>query len=181
MLVINPFIFQQGLGEGREGRESSLTQDVGDPPLDPFDHPIGLRVTRLDQAMLNVLGTADLVKRMSPRWGALPRGTKPISKFFSVIREDLLDYEEGLLEKPRQERPRNLRRPLRVDFEIDSSGGSINGRKQIAGLCLIGHPRSMFHIDVDKARIIRLKALDRWRGAFLDRKYGFQIRHPMSL
>ena len=76
MLGINPFILQEGLGEGLEGRESRLTQDVGDPPVEPFDQPIGLRVTGLDQAVLNVLGATNLVKRMSPRWVPLPRGTK---------------------------------------------------------------------------------------------------------
>jgi len=50
-------------------------QHVCDPPVDPFDHPIGVGVTQLNQVMVNALGTTDLVKGLSPRWRSLPRGT----------------------------------------------------------------------------------------------------------
>lgn len=75
MLVIDLFIVHDGLSESRDGWEPCLVQYVCDPPVDPFDHLIGVGVTRLDQVIVNALGTTDLVKRLSPRWRSLPRGT----------------------------------------------------------------------------------------------------------
>ncbi len=180
MLVIDLFIFQEGLREGRKGGESRLTQDVRDPPVEPFDHPIGWGVTRLDQAMVNALGTADLLKGMAPCRLPLPRSAKPVGQFLPVIREHLLDDEGGLLEKTSQECPRNLGRPTRMDFKGDPPGGAINGCEQIAGFGLIRHAWQVLHIDMDKPRIIRLEAFDGCGGPFLDRNQRLQIGDPRA-
>ena len=123
--MIDLSIFQESLGKGLEGGEPSLTQHVRDSSVEPLDHPIGLRVTRFDQLMVNALSAADLIKGMPPCWLPLSCGTQPIGTLFPVIREHLLDEEWGLLEETGQERPRNFGRPLRVDFQRDPPGGLI--------------------------------------------------------
>ena len=141
MLVINQFIFREGLREGLESGEPCLMQDFGDPTVEPFDHPIGLGATRLNQPMVDALSAADLVKGMPTRRSPLTRRTKSIGKLLPIVRKDLLDDEGDLLEETGQEGPRNLGGPPRMGFEIDPPGGSINRREEIARLGLIGHSR----------------------------------------
>ncbi len=81
--------------EGGGGVEAVGTQDVGDASVEAFDHAVGLRDSRLDQVVFDVVASADPIEGMGTGWLALAGGAEAVGKFLAVVGEDLADRGGG--------------------------------------------------------------------------------------
>ena len=75
---------ERGLQVGRAA-ELEGTQELGDPTVEPFDHPIRLGRPGGRQAVFRTDGGASLVEHMFARGGAFPGPRKPVREFFPIV------------------------------------------------------------------------------------------------
>ena len=70
-----------------------LLEDIFNSTIESFHHPVCLRVSWLDQAVLDTMIGTNFIKQVVACWLPLASCTVAISKFFAIISENLVDSE----------------------------------------------------------------------------------------
>ena len=86
MLVVEPHVALNGMAQVFTGAETVGGQDFADPAVEAFDHAVGLRVTRLGQAVFDVQCGTQPVKLMVAT-GLFLFVEQPIGEFAAIICE----------------------------------------------------------------------------------------------
>ena len=84
MLIVEPDIAFDGAAQVFAGLETIRRQHVGDPAVEAFDHAVGLRVSRLGQAMFDTQCDTEPIKRMFAA-GLLLLVEQAIGEFTTVV------------------------------------------------------------------------------------------------
>lgn len=83
----------QGVFEGFPGAEAVGGQHLGDESVEALDHAAGLRVCRLDQAMVDGVLGAEAIDGMAAGGLALVGGAEAIGELLAVVGEYGADLE----------------------------------------------------------------------------------------
>jgi len=87
VLVIDLDVAFDGIGQVLGGVEAGGGQNVGDAPVEAFDHAVGLGSSRFGEPVLDAVVGTDPIEGMGTGRLALAGGTEAISKFLAVVGE----------------------------------------------------------------------------------------------
>lgn len=175
VLIVELDVAGDGIAQVLAGAESSGIEDLGDAAVEALDHAVGLRMSGLDESVIDGVLGADLVEGMMAGGVALSGSTEAVRELLAVIGEDLGDLEGSGLDQAFEEGAGVGGGLGRQDFEVDPAGGAVDGGEEILACALIGHLGQVFDIDVHEAWRVVLEALGRCLRALLA---GYQVREP---
>ena len=72
-------------------------EHIGNAPIEALDHAVGLRRPRLGQAVLDAQGLTQLIKLMRSTGLALSAAKQTVSELFSVVCQQLADFDRARL------------------------------------------------------------------------------------
>lgn len=84
-MIVQPLVLGKYLIQMFAAMEMRGANNIGNAPIEPLHHAIGLRVLWIDQSMLNAMHGANFFERMLACWPTLPIGNKAVGKLFSVV------------------------------------------------------------------------------------------------
>ena len=180
MLIVELHIAYQGVAQVFAGPEAGGGQHLADTTVESLDHAIGLGVSRLDEAVGDVVPGADLIEGMAPGRRALSGGAEAVGELLAVIGEHRGDRERRGLDQAFEEGAGMVGAFGRQDLDVDPARSAVDGGEEVLAAVLIGHLRQVLHIDVHETRFVVLERLGR-RG--LGRFAWHQIRqsgHPVA-
>jgi len=91
VVIIEPDVPKNRVFETLGGIEAMGRQDLADPAIEALDHAVGLWVPGLDEAMIDAIEGAGLVKRVcAPRLAFAPR-TEAIGELLAIVSQDTRD------------------------------------------------------------------------------------------
>ena len=99
MLIIQPFIAFEGVYQFSGGAKDSVVEHLGDAPVEAFDHTDGMGAVRVNEVVVDAVGSAELLKLMLAGKGTLAGGTEAVGELFAIIRQNLGNFERGSLEQ----------------------------------------------------------------------------------
>ena len=158
--------------------ESVRLQYIGNATVETFNHAVGARRFRLDQAVLNVQLLACLVKHVLAAGLALTAGKQPIGELRAIVGQHLGDPDRASLVHCLQKGLGIGCRLAALDLHEHPARGPVDGHKQIAALAFIGHLGQVLDVHMHIARFIELEALGRFFG--LLGQQGLEIAHAMA-
>ena len=155
-MIIEPYLAAQGVRQALGGIEAGGGQHLAYAAIEALDHAVSLRMTGLDQAVVDAVLRAGAVEAMTPGGIAFAGGAEAIGKFLAVIGQDLLHREGRLRDESLEKGGRIRRRFLAENLHIHPARGAIDADEEIAMGGLVGHLRQILDIDMDEARFIIL-------------------------
>ena len=120
-------VCRKDLFEFRRGWESGGFQDVGDPPVEAFDHPVRAGGVGLDEAVLDAVPFAGLVEGVFAGGRALAAATEAVGEFLAVVGEHLDDPERTGRDEPLEEASGRLGLLVTENLDVDPARGPVDG------------------------------------------------------
>lgn len=97
MVVVQPYKPVQCLAQVLGTIEVVRAQHLAEPPIETFDHTVGLWCLGLGQSMFNAQALAQLVKLVLSRRLTAATAKQPVGELFTVVCEDGANLERRSL------------------------------------------------------------------------------------
>ena len=136
-------------------------QDIGNAPVEAFDHAIGSGCPGLGQPVLYAQLLAQLVELMVATGLALTTGKEAIGELLAVVGQHSGDLDRAGLVQGMEEGPSAGGRLVAFDLHEHPARRPVNGHKQVAALGFVLHLRQVLHIHVQVARLVAFERLVR--------------------
>ena len=130
-----------------------ILDGFGDPPIEALDHAVGLRMERLDEAVLDLSGGTKAIEGMVP--GGFVLGFvlhvdgEAVGELRAIVGKDGVNRVREGIEEPLETSSDGGRITSEDNLDVDEAGGSIDGDEGVALGSLQG--RQMLQIDMDEA------------------------------
>ena len=99
-MIIPAHLAAQGVRQALGRIAAGGGQHRADPAIAALDPAVGLGMTGLDEAVVDVVALASAIKAMTPGGIAFAGGTKAIGKLLTIIGQHLLDLEGRFIDEP---------------------------------------------------------------------------------
>jgi len=151
---------------------------VTDPAIEALDHPVGLRLARWVQSVLNPQILVQHLKLMISTGLMFMRGKQSIGELFSVVGEQSGDLDRTCFVQGIQKAAGAGRTLVLCDLHTHPARCPINRHKQVASRGLVSHLRKILDVYLHDARHVAFKGLVNQRGGF--RFERSQVPHAMA-
>ena len=121
VLIIDLDVAFDGIGQVLGGVEAGGGQNVGDAPVEAFDHAVGLGSSRFGEPVLDAVVGTDPIEGMDTGRLALAGDTEAISKFLAVVGEHPADRERSFINQARKKVARGGCRLVLKDLHVNPS------------------------------------------------------------
>ena len=179
-MIIPSNIAGQGLFQVGGGLEAGGRQHLADAAIEALDHTVSLRMTRLDEPVVDPVVIADAIEAMTPGWIAFARSAAAIRKRLAVIRQDGWDFERRFIDETLENSAGIFGGFLVQDLHVNPPGGAINGDEQIPMRGFVRQLRQILDIGVNETRLIILKGFKRLVVALLLGAQGLEISNALA-
>ena len=102
-MMIQAHIAAQGVLQALGRIEAGGGQHRADAAIAALDPAVGLGMTGLDEAVVDVVALASAIKAMTPGGVTFAGGAEAIGEFLAIIGQDFLHREGGLRDESLQE------------------------------------------------------------------------------
>ena len=102
-MIIPAHLAAQGVRQALGRIAAGGGQHRADPAIAALDPAVGLGMTGLDEAVVDVVALASAIKAMTPGGIAFAGGAAAIGEFLAIIGQDFLHLEGGLRDESLQE------------------------------------------------------------------------------
>jgi len=157
-MVVDVGILHQGPFQVLTAAEAGGFEDLGDPTVEAFDHPVGLRAFGWDEAVLDAMALAGLVEKVAAGRFTFPGGAEAVGKLLAVVGQDLGDVEGGLGDQAVEEGGGDLGFLGGMDLQVDPTTGPVDGDEEVTAPALVGHLGQVLDVDVDEPGFVVLEA-----------------------
>ena len=178
-MIIPPYLAAEGVRQALGRIAAGGGQHRADAAIAARDPAVSLRMTGLDEAVIDAVAIAGAVAAMTPGGITFTGGAEAIGKFLAVIGQDLLHREGRLREESLQKTGRIHGGFLAEHLHLHPARGAIDADAQIAMGVFVRHPRQLLDIDRDEARLIILKGFLGLIVVFWRRDQGLEIRDAL--
>ena len=177
-MVVQGYVAQQCLLQIQPTLEAMAFEDIGNSPIEAFDHAIGARRSGLGQPVFNAQAGTQQIELMLSCGLARSRCKKPICELLAVVGEHLLNAHRTSLVHCIEKRFGTGRGLVLLDLHEHPAGSAVDGHEQVAPAALILHLWQVLQIDVQVSRLVSLECLAHRCGLLgLER---IEIAHPMA-
>ena len=178
-MIIAPYLAAQSVRPVLGCIEAGGGQHRADAAIAALDPAGGLGLTGLEPPVVAAVASAGAVAAMTPGGITFTGGAAAIGKLLTLIGQDLLHREGGLRDESLAKSGRMGRRFLAENRHIPPARGALDADEARAMCVFVRHPRQLFDINVDEARLIILKGFPRLIRVFRRRDQGLEIRDAL--
>ena len=167
-MIVQRDIPQQGLLHIQSGVETVGVKHIADTAIEPLDHAVRFRCSRLGQTMFDIEYATQQVKFMIAAGLACARGEQAVRELLAIVGQQFSDLNRTCLVQRMQKRPSGGGSLVVLDGDKYPARGAVNGHKQIPSARLVGHLGQVLDIHVQIARLVAFEGLVRhwWDSRF---------------
>lgn len=178
LAVVQSHVTHQGLLQILPTVKAMRLENIGNAPVEAFDHATGSGRSGLREAVLDAQAVALLIKLVLARGFALTAGKQPVGELLAVVGQQFSDLQRTRLVHGIEERFRTGCSLVPLDRHEHPARGAVDGHEQIAPLRLLSHLGQVLHVHVQVARLVALEAFVRLAGR--GRLQVVQVAHAMA-
>ena len=146
LLVVERLVTLAGDPKVFARAEMLAGQDLTDAAVEAIDHPVSLRVARIDQMMLDTQQHALAIERvLIGRFFRL--AGEAVSKLTAVARQQFHNFHRRTDVQTAQELGSARFAFVDIDAQVEPARGTVGGHRQVAPRGLIGHLRQVLDAD----------------------------------